>query len=85
MISKMNPKSSSIVIISLTKPHLFLIVFQEPIEEKFDVKALILPFSLMLGKKEEYIYTGGEKILFSNRHPIYRELFLSEFAVNIER
>ena len=57
---------------------------EEPIEEKFDVRALIIPFSLMLGKKEEYIYTGGEKIPFSNRHPIYRELILSEFAINSE-
>ena len=51
-----------------------------PIEERFDIKALILPFSLIPGKKEEYIYTGGEKIPFSERHPVYRELFLSEFS-----
>jgi hypothetical protein len=58
---------------------------EEPIEEKFDVKIIILPFSLMSGNKEEYFYIGGEKIPFSERHPVYRELFLSEFTINMER
>ncbi|KKL81029.1 hypothetical protein LCGC14_1998880 [marine sediment metagenome] len=58
---------------------------EEPIEEKFNVKTIIIPFYLMPGRKKEYIYTGGEKIPFSERHPVYRELFLSEFALNIER
>ena len=56
-----------------------------PIEEEFDVKAMVLPFSLMSRKKEEYIYFGGEKIPFRERHPVYRELFLSEFTSNMER
>ena len=62
--------------------------YQEPeeqIEEKFNVKTVIFPFSLLPGKREEYIYTGEEKIPFSERHPVYRELFLSEFAMNMER
>ncbi len=62
--------------------------YQEPevdIEEKFDLKTIIFPFSFMPGKKEDYIYTGGEKIPFNERHPAYRELFLSEFTINMER
>jgi len=58
---------------------------EEPTEENFDVKTLILPFSLLPGKKEEFIYTGGEKIPFRERHPVYQELFLGEFTINIER
>lgn len=60
--------------------------YQEPrefIEERINIKALILPFSLFSGKKEEYIYVGGEKIPFNKRHPVYRELFLSEFTSKV--
>ena len=54
------------------------------IKERFDVSYVIIPFSLMPGKIKEYIYTGEEKMVFSKRNPIYRELFLSEFAINME-
>ena len=57
---------------------------EEQIEENFDVKTIILPFSLMSGKKEEYIYTGGEKLPFRKRHPEYKRLFMSEFAKDLE-
>ncbi|KKL61635.1 hypothetical protein LCGC14_2193350 [marine sediment metagenome] len=55
-----------------------------PIKEKFDVSNVIFPFSLMPGKKEEYIYTGEEKMVFSKRNPVYRDLFLSEFDVYVK-
>ena len=29
----------------------------------------------MSGRKEEYIYAGGEKMPFSERYPVFRELF----------
>ncbi len=58
---------------------------EEPILENLDIKTIILPFSLMPGKKEEYIYTGGENIPFRERHPVYRELFLSEFALDLKK
>jgi len=58
---------------------------EEPIEKNFNIKTVILPFSLMPGKKDEYIYIGGEKMPFSKRHPVYQEIFLSEFAINMER
>jgi len=39
-------------------------VHEEPIEKKFNVKTIILPFYLMPGKKEEYIYIGEERMPF---------------------
>ncbi|KKL51337.1 hypothetical protein LCGC14_2296470 [marine sediment metagenome] len=57
--------------------------YQEPKglkDELFDVKIIILPFSLIHGTKEEFIYTGEEKIPFRKRHPIYVSIFLNEFS-----
>ena len=54
-------------------------------EKRINIKLLILPFSLFPGKKEEYIYHGGEKIPFRERHPEYRRLFLSEYAIYLKR
>ena len=53
---------------------------EEPIYETFDIKTIILPFSLINGTKEEFIYTGEERILFRRRHPIYVTIFLNEFS-----
>ncbi|KKM15391.1 hypothetical protein LCGC14_1696550 [marine sediment metagenome] len=61
------------------------IKLEEFSEKRISIKSLILPFSLFPGKKEEYIYHGEEKMLFRERHPEYRRLFLSEFEINIER
>ncbi|KKM22327.1 MAG: hypothetical protein K940chlam5_01004 [Candidatus Anoxychlamydiales bacterium] len=55
---------------------------KDPIKEKFDVRNVIIPFSLMSGKIEEYNYIGEEKIPFSKRHPICRE-FLKHYSQNI--
>ncbi|HEC40927.1 MAG TPA: hypothetical protein ENI29_21965 [bacterium] len=53
---------------------------EEIIEDFFDIKTVIFPFSLMLREKEKYIYSGEEKMLFQKRHPIYRFLLLNEFS-----
>jgi len=58
---------------------------EEPIEGNFDVKTVIFPFSLLPGKRELYIYTGEEKIPFRERHPVYQELFLSEFKIYLNK
>ena len=57
--------------------------FEESIKEEHGIKRLILPFTSFpeVGKvKEEYIYTGGEKIPFLKRHPVYVTIFLNEFS-----
>ncbi len=53
--------------------------YQGP-KEVFDIKTVVFPFSLIPRKKEEYIYSGEEKMLFQKRHPIYRSLLLNEFS-----
>jgi hypothetical protein len=50
----------------------------------FDLKSRInqifIPFSDISSQKiEEYIYSGGEKIPFRERHPIFQTLMLVEF------
>ena len=49
------------------------------IRESFQVKNVIVPFSLFFGNQENFIYLGDEKILFKNRHPLYKVILLNEF------
>lgn len=49
------------------------------IEESFQVKNAFIPFSLIFGTQEKYIYSGEEKIPFKKRHPLYKAILLNEF------
>jgi len=56
----------------------------EELLEKKGMKSMVdqifIPFSDIFSQKiEEYIYSGGEKIPFRERHPIFQTLMLSEF------
>ena len=49
------------------------------IRDSFQVKNVIIPFSLFYGNRENYIYSGEEKIPFRKRHPLYKVILLNEF------
>lgn len=49
------------------------------IRESFQIKNLIIPFSLFFGNQDSYIYSGEEKIPFKKRHPLYKVILLNEF------
>ena len=48
-------------------------------EEFFDLKRVIIPFSLVFLKVGKFIYDGSEKIPFSRRDPLYKKILLNEF------
>lgn len=52
--------------------------------ENFDLKSMVsqifIPFSDISSQPpDDYIYSGGEKIPFRERHPIFQALILVEF------
>jgi hypothetical protein len=48
--------------------------------EYFDLKRVVIPFSLFFPKDEIFIYDGNEKIPFSKRDPLYKTILLREFS-----
>ena len=48
-------------------------------EEYFDLKRVIVPFSLVFLKDEQFIYDGTEKIPFSKRDTLYKKILNNEF------
>lgn len=51
------------------------------IENALDLRKVMIPFSKISNKqRQEYIYLGHEKILFSSRHPVYQLIFRNEFG-----
>ena len=57
---------------------------EDIIEEFFNLKNLIISFSEIFGyKKEDYIYSGDEKISFEKRHPLYQIILRKEFGESI--
>lgn len=48
-------------------------------EEYFDLKRVMVPFSLVFLKDEQFIYDGTEKIPFSKRDPLYKKILNNEF------
>lgn len=48
-------------------------------KEVFQVKDITIPYSLIFRKQESFIYSGGEKIPFDKRHPLYKSVLLNEF------
>jgi hypothetical protein len=51
----------------------------------FNIKDIVIPFTQIFPKNEEFIYNGSEKIPFKNRHPIYKAIFLNEFQIKPSR
>ena len=50
-------------------------------DQKSILEQIFIPFSDILRQiREEYIYTGEEKIPFKERHPVFRDLMLGEFG-----
>jgi hypothetical protein len=50
-------------------------------DQKSIVEQIFIPFSDISSQfREEYIYTGEEKIPFKERHPVFRDLMLGEFG-----
>jgi len=54
------------------------IEFQE--EEYFDLKHVVIPFSLVFLKNEKFIYDGSERIPFNKRDLLYKTILLQEFS-----
>jgi len=52
-------------------------------EEIFNLKRVIIPFSLFFLKDERLVYDGSEKIPFSKRDPLYKTILLHEFSDSI--
>ncbi len=51
--------------------------------EYFDLKRVVIPFSLFFPKDERFIYDGNEKIPFNKRDPLYKTILLQEFSDSI--
>lgn len=52
-------------------------------EEDFNLKRVVIPFSLFFLKDEKYIYNGSEEIPFKERDPLYKTILLHEFTDSI--
>jgi len=52
-------------------------------EEDFNLKRIIIPFSLFFLKNERFIYDGSERIPFNERGPLYKTILLHEFSDGI--
>jgi len=50
------------------------------LKTSFNIKDAVISFSKIIpAPHEEYIYTGEEKMSFSERDPVYQTLFRNEF------
>jgi len=49
-------------------------------EEGLDLKRIVIPFSYYFRKDKSFIYDGSEKIPFSKRDPLYKNILLREFS-----
>ena len=48
-------------------------------KESFEVKDIVIPYSLFFRKQEPFIYSGQERIPFEKRNPLYKSILLNEF------
>ena len=66
---------------SLEKKDFIPLGFENFKEDSINFNKIVIPFS-KFGTTEHitYIYEGFEKISFKKRHPIYKSIFLDEFA-----
>ena len=51
----------------------------DEVKESFQVKDIVIPYSLFFRKQEPFIYSGQEKMTFEKRHPLYKTIMLNEF------
>lgn len=66
---------------SLEKSEIIILSFNDYKEDSINFKKIIIPFSKFgISKCPEYIYEGLEKIIFKERHPLYKSILLDEFA-----
>lgn len=49
------------------------------IKESFEVKDIVIPYSLFFRKQQQFVYLGHEKIPFEKRHPLFKSILLNEF------
>ena len=49
------------------------------IKDSFQVKDIVIPYSLFFRRQEPFIYSGQEKMEFEKRHPLYKSIILNEF------
>ncbi len=65
---------------SSKSPEKRFVKFEYKEEDYFDLKRAIIPFSYIFRKDEKFIYDGSEKMLFSKRDPLYKDILLREFS-----
>ncbi|MFX0005439.1 MAG: hypothetical protein ACFFA7_06250 [Promethearchaeota archaeon] len=66
---------------SLEKTELIIISFDDYKEDSINFNKIIIPFSKFgISRSPEYIYEGPEKIIFKERHPLYKSTLLNEFS-----
>ena len=66
---------------SVEKIELILLSFEDNKEECINFNKILIPFSKFgISKSPEFIYEGLEKIIFKDRHPIYKSILLNEFS-----
>ncbi len=49
-------------------------------EDVFNLKSVIIPFSLFFLKDERFTYDGREKMPFDKRDPLFKIILLQEFS-----
>jgi hypothetical protein len=66
---------------SVDKTELIILSFDNYQEDSIDFKKILIPFSkFCISKSPEYIYEGIEKMVFKERHPLYKLILLDEFT-----
>ncbi len=66
---------------SAEKTEFILLSFDTYKEDCINFNKIIIPFSKFgISKNPVYIYEGLEKAKFKERHPVYKSIFLDEFA-----
>lgn len=66
---------------SLEKKEYILLSFDTYKEDSINFNKIIIPFSKFgISKNPVYVYVGLEKIAFKERHPVYKSIFMDEFA-----
>ena len=49
------------------------------IKESFQIRSIMIPFSLFFMNREKYIYSGEERMSFKKRHPLFKAILMNEF------
>jgi len=66
---------------SIEKTEFILLSFDTYKEDSINFNKIIIPFSKFgISKNPSYIYEGNENITFKESHPVYKSIFMDEFA-----